>query len=173
MAGPEWGGPVKPGPDRFGGGDPMSELWFYHLERASVDEALPELLTKLLGRGGRALVVSPDEERLKSLDSALWTYRDDAFLPHGLDSEPSANRQPVLLSATVRNVNGAGMLFALDGTALEPEEIRQWERVVVMFEAADEAGVKRARTLWSASRSAQIPVSYWRQSPEGRWEKKA
>ncbi|TGY89864.1 DNA polymerase III subunit chi [Marinicauda algicola] len=151
----------------------MSELWFYHLERASVDEALPELLGRLLERGGRALVVSPDEERLKSLDSHLWTFRDDAFLPHGLDTEPGAARQPVLLSATVRNVNGASMLFALDGTELDPQELKDWERVVVMFEAADEAGVARARALWAASKSAQIPVSYWRQSPQGRWEKKA
>lgn len=151
----------------------MAELWFYHLERASVDEALPELLTKLLDRGGRALVASPDEERLKSLDSHLWTYRDDSFLPHGPDTEPGASRQPVLLSTGTRNVNAASMLFALDGTALEVEELKEWDRVVVMFEAADETGVQNARALWSASKAAQIPVSYWRQSPQGRWEKKA
>lgn len=151
----------------------MAELWFYHLERASVDETLPELLGKVLSRGSRALVVSPDTERLKSLDSHLWTFSDDAFLPHGLDSEPGASRQPVLLSDTVRNVNGAAMLFALDGTELAPEEIKEWERVIVMFEAADEAGLGRARALWPAAKSAGIPVSYWRQSPEGRWEKKA
>ena len=38
----------------------MAELWFYHLENASVDEALPELLTKLMERGGRAVVCSQE-----------------------------------------------------------------------------------------------------------------
>jgi DNA polymerase III subunit chi len=42
----------------------MAELWFYHLERASIEDALPELLVRLLDRSGRALVVSPEPERL-------------------------------------------------------------------------------------------------------------
>ena len=151
----------------------MSELWFYHLERASVDEALPELLIKLLARGGRALVVSPDDSRRAALDSHLWTFREESFLPHGRDDEPDASRQPVLLSAETRNVNGANMMFALDGTPLEAEDIKDWERVIVMFEAADESGVNSARRLWSAAKKAQIPVSYWKQSPQGRWEKHA
>ena len=32
------------------------EVWFYHLERTSLDQALPELLEKTLARGWKALV---------------------------------------------------------------------------------------------------------------------
>ena len=32
------------------------EVWFYHLERTGLDQALPELLQKTLARGWRALV---------------------------------------------------------------------------------------------------------------------
>ncbi|PWE17339.1 DNA polymerase III subunit chi [Marinicauda salina] len=149
----------------------MTELWFYHLERASVDEALPELLHKLLERGGRALVVSPDENRIESLDARLWTWRDDSFLPHGLATGADAARQPVLLAGEPRNVNQASMLFCLDGA--DPGEMDGWERVVVMFEDADPASVSKARDLWRGSKDAGVSVSYWRQSPEGRWEKKA
>ncbi|GGE38043.1 DNA polymerase III subunit chi [Marinicauda pacifica] len=151
----------------------MAELWFYHLEQASVDEALPELLTKLLARGGRAVVASQDEARLEALDAHLWTFRDDAFLPHGRDSEPQASRQPVLLSTETRNVNGASMLFLLDATPIEIETLADWDRVVVMFEARDEGGVSWARELWSAARKGDAEVSYWRQNDQGRWEKKA
>jgi DNA polymerase-3 subunit chi len=154
----------------------MAELWFYHLERASIEDALPELLTRLLDRGGRALVVSPEPERLASLDARLWTFRDDSFLPHGLDTEPQAPRQPVLLSHETRNVNGASMLFCLDGAdpgELGGEEPPPWERVVVMFEDADQRSVQQARSLWADAKKASVPVSYWRQSAEGKWEKKA
>ena len=149
----------------------MAELWFYHLERAAVEDALPELLTRLLDRGGRAVVTSPDETRLETLDARLWTWREDSFLPHGRDSEPHAPRQPVLLSDAPRNVNGASMLFCLDGA--DPEDLAGWERVVVMFEDADQAALAKARALWSSAKQDSVPVSYWRQSPEGRWEKKA
>ena len=32
------------------------EVWFYHLERTALDQALPELLEKTLAKGWKALV---------------------------------------------------------------------------------------------------------------------
>lgn len=149
----------------------MSELWFYHLERARVEDALPELLLKLQARGGRALVVSGDESRLTSLDTHLWTFRDASFLPHGLAGGEYDSEQPVLLSASPDNANTASMLFCLDGA--DPGPVDSWERVVVMFEGGDETSLARARALWAAQKKAGTLVSYWRQTEQGRWEKKA
>lgn len=149
----------------------MAELWFYHLERTSLDQALPELLMKVMERGSRALVVSPDEERIRALDAALWTFRDDAFLPHGRADEPEPERQPVLLSTEETNLNAASMLFCLDGH--DPQGAEAFDRVIVMFEAGDESRVQAARALWKRASGQGLGVSYWRQTPEGRWEKKA
>ena len=149
----------------------MAELWFYHLEQARVEDALPELLTKLQQRGGRALVVSQDEQRLSSLDAHLWTFREDSFLPHGQAGGEHDADQPILLSSEPENRNQASMLFCLDGA--DPGSVDPWERVVVMFEAADETSLARARALWAAQKKLGTLVSYWRQSDAGRWEKKA
>lgn len=167
------GGPDKPGHDRSHKDvrSGMAELWFYHLERASVDEALPELLTKLLDRGGRAVVCSAEDSRLSHLDSHLWTFREDSFLPHGRADAAQAADQPILLSETPENANAASMLFCLDGA--DPGDVSAWERVVVMFEASDETSVARARALWAAQKKTEIPISYWRQNDMGRWERKA
>ena len=59
------------------------EVWFYHLERSSLDQVLPELLEKTLQRGWRALVRSAAAERLEQLDNFLWTFREDGFCPTG------------------------------------------------------------------------------------------
>lgn len=149
----------------------MAELWFYHLERARVEDALPELLSKLQQRGGRALVVSEDENRLDSLDAHLWTFRDDSFLPHGQAGGDHDADQPILLSSAAENRNQANMLFCLDGA--DPGPVDPWGRVVVMFEASDETSLARARALWAAQKKLGTVVSYWRQSDDGRWEKKA
>jgi len=149
----------------------LAELWFYHLEQARVEDALPELLTKLQQRGGRALVVSQDEQRLSSLDAHLWTFREDSFLPHAQAGGEHDADQPILLSVEPQNRNQATMLFCLDGA--DPGPVDPWERVVVMFEASDETCLARARALWAAQKKLGTLVSYWRQNDAGRWEKKA
>src|SRR5579864_6987504 len=49
---------------------------------SSLDQVLPELLDKTLARGWKAVVRASEPERVEHLDSWLWTYRDDSFLPH-------------------------------------------------------------------------------------------
>src|SRR5215468_628699 len=94
----------------------MAELWFYHLERTELEQALPPLLEKCLQRGWRALVRGGNSERLDALDASLWTYRDESFLAHGREGAvKDAARQPVLLTGKSGNPNGAKALFLIDG----------------------------------------------------------
>ena len=65
----------------------MTEVLFYHLERQPLDRVLPSLLEKTLERGWKAVVRCGSEQRLEALDLALWTYRDDSFLPHGKQAD--------------------------------------------------------------------------------------
>jgi DNA polymerase-3 subunit chi len=134
----------------------MSEVWFYHLERTSLDQALPELLEKTLGRGWKALVRTPAAERIEHLDGWLWSYRDDSFLPHGTDAEALAARQPTL--------------FLIDGA--EPGEVAGFARCVVLFDGGDSAQLATARRQWSAVKAQGHAVSYWKQMARG-WEKQA
>lgn len=147
------------------------ELWFYHLERSSLEEVLPELLEKTLARGWHALVRSPDEDRLASLDQLLWTWKDESFLPHGLASAGDADKQPILLSVNDNRANEAQCLFLLDGAGFENPDA--YERAIVLFDGGDESAVSASRALWKQASKGERVVSYWRQSPEGRWEKKA
>ena len=147
------------------------EVWFYHLERTSLDQALPELLEKTLARGWRALVRCTSGERLEHLDGWLWSYRDESFLPHGVHNTPDAGRQPVLLTLGTENDNGAQALFLLDGA--EPERLDVFERCLVLFDGRDETALATARRRWREVRAADHPASYWRQSEAGRWCKQA
>jgi len=76
----------------------MAEMLFYHLQRQPLEKVLPALLEKSLARGWRVVVQASSEERMEALDAHLWTYRDDAFLPHGTDRESDPASQPVLLT---------------------------------------------------------------------------
>ena len=146
------------------------EVWFYHLERTGLDQALPELLEKTLARGWRAIVRAPGPDRIGHLDDWLWSYRDESFLPHGPDGEPGAARQPILLTTGFENPNGAHVLFLVDGA--EPGELAGYGRCVVLFDGADEAQVAEARGRWKAAKAQGLAVSYWKQLAKG-WEKTA
>lgn len=148
----------------------MTEVWFYHLERTGLDQALPELLEKTLQRGWKAIVRTPVPERVEHLDGWLWSYRDDSFLPHAPAGEPGAARQPILLTMDFENPNGADALFLVDGA--EPGDLAGYQRCVVLFDGADPAQLSLARSQWSEVKAKGFSVSYWKQQARG-WEKQA
>jgi len=150
-------------------GEAACEVWFYHLERSSLDGILPELLERTLAKGWRALVKASSTDVMEHLDRWLWIYRDDSFLGHGLDGEPGATRQPVLLTLRDENANGAQALFLVDGA--EAGDISGFERCMVIFDGQDELALARSRRAWSAFKEAGHGVAYWRQGEERGWEK--
>jgi DNA polymerase-3 subunit chi len=149
----------------------MPELWFYHLERSELEQALPPLLEKCLQRGWRALVRGGSAERLDALDASLWTYRDESFLPHGRDRDGDPARQPVLLTTAAGNPNGAQALFLIDGA--EPGDVSGFERACLLFDGRDPEALAAARSRWKHAAESGVAASYWRESAAGKWEKQA
>lgn len=149
----------------------MTEALFYHLTETTLEEALPPLIEKSLERGWRAVVQVASEERRDALDARLWTYRDDSFLAHGTEHDPYPQRQPVLLTTGAGNANGAQIRFMADGA--EPPDLSGYSRAVFLFDGHDPAQLETARRHWRAVKEAGHAATYWQQTPERRWEKKA
>lgn len=151
--------------------DGRPEIWFYHLERSSLEQVLPGLLEKTLERGWRALIRASDLARLGEIDERLWTYRDDSFLAHGRSDQPHPERQPILLSDGPENLNDAQALFILDGSELGDTE--GFERCFILFDGRDEAALQGARERWRRLKARAAALTYWRQDADGRWERAA
>lgn len=150
----------------------MTEVLFYHLHRQPLESVLPSLIEKSIARGWRVIVQAASDERVEALDALLWTYRDDAFLPHGTyrDSEPG--NQPVLLTVRDDNPNSANIRFLLEGAPL-PNDAAQYERIVLMFDGQDAEALAAARERWTAAKSQAFEVTYWQADEDGRWQRKA
>lgn len=146
----------------------QAEQWFYHLERMTLEGALPTLLEKSLEKGWTARIVVGTAARLTELDQFLWTYRDDSFLPHGRDDEPLAEYQPIILTQDVAS-KGGDIVFLIDGA--DANDLSGVSRCVTMVDSRDAEGRAVARARWSALKSAGVDVSYWRQDDNGRWGK--
>ena len=150
----------------------MTEILFYHLQRQPLEKVLPSLLEKSLARGWRVVVQAASEERMEALDAHLWTYRDDAFLPHGTDREAESASQPVLLTTRDDNPNGAEVRFLVDGVAV-PADTASYQRIVLLFDGEDPDAVAAARARWSEAKAQGVAATYWQADEQGRWQRKA
>lgn len=151
--------------------DAKPEIWFYHLERSTLDQVLPTLLERTLQRGWRALIRGAASHRLDDIDELLWTYRGDSFLPHGRADGDHAARQPVLLSESGENLNGAQALFIVDDSELGA--MQEFARCFIIFDGRDEQALQHARGRWRTLKADGADLAYWKQSNEGRWERAA
>lgn len=148
----------------------MTEIRFYHLQTKTLEQALPELLTKALASGRRIVVRTSGKAATEALDVHLWTYRDDSFLPHGSARDGHAARQPVWLTEGTDNPNGADMLVLTEGAAAEG--IEAFALCCDVFDGADDGAVAAARRRWKAVKDSDHEITYWQQTEKG-WEKKA
>lgn len=150
----------------------MPETFFYHLQKQPLERVLPTLLEKTLDRGWKAVVEAVTPERVAALDAHLWTFSEESFLPHVADGEPATEDDPIVLTVSDGNPNAAEVRFLVEGAPL-PKEAESYVRLIVLFDGNDDDALARAREQWKEAKAAGHDATYWQQSDEGRWEKKA
>ncbi|MEX1179325.1 MAG: DNA polymerase III subunit chi [Cucumibacter sp.] len=146
----------------------MAEILFYHLEYSPLERALPALLEKVVERGWKAVVEVGGAERLEALDTSLWTWSEESFLPHGIAGEDAAARQPIVLTGDADNPNGATVRFFVDRAV--PKSGEGYERLCYLFSGHDPDAVAEARAAWKLLREGN-ELAYWQQDENGRWKK--
>jgi DNA polymerase-3 subunit chi len=149
----------------------MTEVLFYHLQNMSLENVLPPLLEKTFERGWRAVVHASSEERADALDSHLWTYRDDSFLPHATWRASDAGEQPIVLTVDQGNPNQASVRFLIDNVAL-PQDSESYARLVLVFNGDDDIALDTARSIWTECKSRGFDVTYWQTDDHGRWQRR-
>jgi DNA polymerase-3 subunit chi len=149
----------------------VAEVLFYHLERQPLERVLPQLISKTLERGWRAVVQAGSEERVEAISMALWVTGEESFLPHGTARDGNADLQPVWITHTDETPNGATVRFLVDRA--RPGDVSGLDRIVYLFDGKDAEALAEARSAWKASQAAGHAVTYWKEDAAGRWQKQA
>jgi DNA polymerase-3 subunit chi len=147
----------------------MTDVRFYHLQKKKLEEALPDLLSKILERGHRVVIKASSPERLRALDDSLWTYKTDSFLPHGSAKDGFESEQPVWLTTADENPNGAKVLILTEGSETAEQG---YDICCDLFDGSDDVALSQARLRWKAHIAAGLNPIYFQQDDQGRWEKK-
>jgi DNA polymerase-3 subunit chi len=152
----------------------VTEALFYHLERRAMEDVLPGLIEKTLERGWRAVIRCESAERADAIDSLLWTYDESSFLPHAQRGDGNGEKQSVLITVEEANPNAANVLFLVGGAAPPAWDApNDLTRIVLMFDGRDPDMLARARSSWKDAKAAGHDVTYWKESPGGKFEKQA
>ena len=149
----------------------MPEVRFYHLQRQSLEEALPKLVDKVHGAGLRAVIKTPNSEIMAQLDAALWSFSADSFIPHSSEGNAHEDMQPIFL--TLGDTNPADATIQILVNAVSSEHMASFDRCLYMFDGRDETIVAAARTAWKEIKKLGWEMSYWQQRETGGWEQKA
>ena len=141
---------------------------FYQLAGAPVEQVIASLSDKVLGSGGRLLILAEDESFLARLDRLLWDQGGTSFLPHGLAGGADDSRQPILLSASPDAPNQARNLLIADG--VWREAALTYDRSFYLF---DDAAIEAARLAWKLLAGREgVERRYWAREG-GKWVPKS
>ncbi|MEE6206897.1 MAG: DNA polymerase III subunit chi [Alphaproteobacteria bacterium] len=151
----------------------MSRVDFYHLQKQTLEEVLPKLLSKAYSTGKHIVVKIGTPERIEFLNTELWTFNDESFLPHGSKKDGFAAQQPIWLTDDDDNPNNAAFLFLTDGAEISTDKLSDYERIFNIFDGNSDEALLQARNLWKEFKQAGCEVYYWQQTEKGVWEQKA
>lgn len=144
-------------------------IQFYHLLSSPLEKALPKLMEKVLASGHKVVLHSRDTAQLKLLSNVMW--QQQAFLPHGSTSDAHPEWQPIVLTSTMSNPNGASILVVLDGSEVPTDA--GYEKLLELFDGEDEVAVSAARARWKHYKESGLKLQYNKQQPSGGWKLEA
>ena len=149
----------------------MTEVRFYHLTKKTLEQALPDLLERVLSLGKKAVIKVSDEDALKVMSKHLWVCRRNGFFPHGIENDNHPEHDPLWLTAKDDNPIGADTLILTMGA--ESSKMEEFGIVCEMLNGQNNNEVKSARERWKTYKEKGYDLTYWQQSEKGSWEKKA
>ena len=129
----------------------------------AVDDAAPEarlllacrLVQRALRGGHRILVTCADGQQQAQLDSLLWQFEPDSFVPHG--NELNDSHTPVILTAGDDCGEHHDVLINLQSPA--PAFFSRFERLFEVI-CQDPAVLASTRENWAYYKSRGYPLDY-------------
>ncbi len=149
----------------------MSDVRFYHLERQTLDQVLPSLLGKALQNGHRIIIKAANDQEVERLNTHLWSYDPNSFIPHGSAKDGHDTDQPVWITANDENPNKADVIILTQGASIEGSD-NDFQLICDMIDGRNEQAVNDARARWKTYKDDGHEVTYWQQTPQGGWDKK-
>lgn len=129
------------------------------------EKVVPRLVEKAYQQGDRVQIICDNHERMETLNHALWTFAQAAFIPHSYVGDPKDN--PVWLTLSTDLQNNPSILFLI-GLKTYPE-FAGIKRLIDIYDGNDEQTGKSALERIERYRGRNIIAKNWVQNLKGSW----
>ena len=150
----------------------MTRIDFYHLQKTPLEQVLPKLCEKAYSTGKRIKILLDNDDRIEFINSLLWTYSEESFLPHGSKKDGFVEEQPIFISTNIENENGASILILADGAQIDISLLNTYERILNIFDGMSDLALASAREYWKKIKTTDNELHYWQQYDNGVFEQK-
>lgn len=148
----------------------MSEVFFYHLTKTTLEIALPKILERALSAEWSLEIRTNANTNLDEISNAIWRGPEESFLPHCLEDHEDLQDYPIVLCKSPLK-EWRDCLIVVDRGDLKENEVKNYKRVCLIFDAKIEVELSKARESWKKLSEEGINTVYWAEE-NGRWVKK-
>lgn len=121
-----------------------AEIVFIVLNSAVKSRIVCDLAEKCYLDKQRMVIYTKSEEECKIIDSLLWTWKQQSFVPHKyLDSLSNPQNEPIVLTTNIESAAGYDTVLLVD--PLPIEIVSQFSKVIDFAEKYDSQGIELSR----------------------------
>lgn len=147
----------------------QTAIRFYHLQKQTVEQALPQIAAKAYKAGRQCVVKLRSKQDVQRINEALWTFQTDSFIPHGSEKDGNAQHQPIWITEKDENPNQANTLIINGTPNYDPAE---YTLCCDVFDGRQDEDVQAARKRWAEYQKLEYELTYWYQDAKGQWIEK-
>ena len=148
----------------------MSEVFFYHLTKTTLEIALPKILERALSEKWSIEIRTSANTNLDEISNAIWRGPEESFLPHCLEDHEDLQDYPIVLCKSPLK-DWRDCLIVVSQADLKENEVKNYKRICLIFDAKIEVELSKARKSWKKLSEEGINTVYWAED-KGRWVKK-
>ncbi len=137
-------------------------LNLYQANKENLYRSACLLLSKCYKEQLHTAAITKDEQTARMLDDLLWTFSQQAFIPHGLSSIIEQNEQPIVIAFEQQISSSFDTVILLE--RFDTENIN-CHKLILMFTEQDK------QTALDLKRNFKGQVNYYIQTPKGEWNK--
>jgi DNA polymerase-3 subunit chi len=130
---------------------------FIVLNSAIKSRIVCDLAEKCYQDGKRLVIFSATIEGGSSLDTMLWTWKQQSFIPHKYtDSLQQAHEEPVVLTSDLQSAADYSTLLLYDPAPLE--KLKQFSNIIDFAEKYDEQALQASRDRYKTYRDHNFTI---------------
>ena len=148
----------------------MSEVFFYHLTKTTLEIALPKILERALSEKWSIEIRTSANTNLDEISNAIWRGPEESFLPHCLEDHEDLQDYPIVLCKSPLK-DWRDCLIVVGQADVKENEVKNYKRICLIFDAKIEIELSKARKSWKKFSEEGINTIYWAED-KGRWVKK-